>query len=71
MERGQKVMCNGYEGTITKVCDGQLSGMVEVRLERGDVCVDASELKRFDNPPVKFVGMDGDLAVYRGRDLSL
>jgi len=36
---GQKVICNGHKGTVTKVCDGQLSGMVEVRLERGSVCV--------------------------------
>jgi hypothetical protein len=36
---GQKVICNGFEGRITKVCDGQLEGMVEVRMSRGSVCV--------------------------------
>jgi hypothetical protein len=36
---GQKVICNGYEGVISRVLDGQLSGMVEVRLDRGVVCV--------------------------------
>jgi len=39
---GQKVICNGYPGTITTVCDGQLKGMVEVRLARGSVCVSYS-----------------------------
>lgn len=39
---GQHVICNGYPGTIMEVCDGQLHGMVVVRLERGEVCVDAS-----------------------------
>ena len=36
---GQSVTCNGYPGTITAVCEGQLTGMVEVRLARGVVCV--------------------------------
>jgi hypothetical protein len=36
---GMKVICNGHEGTISRVLEGQLSGMVEVRLERGTVCV--------------------------------
>ncbi len=42
---GQKVTCNGYPGTITEVCTGQLSGMVVVRLASGSVCVDATEAK--------------------------
>lgn len=45
---GQKVICNGYDGAITKVCDGQLLGMCEVRLARGSVCVSISELLRFN-----------------------
>jgi hypothetical protein len=36
---GQNVICNGHDGTITKVHTGQLAGMVDVRLERGSVCV--------------------------------
>jgi hypothetical protein len=36
---GQKVICNGYPGIVTTVCGGQLTGMVEVRLARGSVCV--------------------------------
>lgn len=46
---GQKVICNGYEGTVMKVCDGQLSGMVEVRVPGGLVCVCARELARFND----------------------
>ena len=41
----QLVSCNGFPGVVTKICDGQLAGMVEVRLGSGIVCVDASELK--------------------------
>lgn len=37
---GQKVMCNGYPGVIKKVHTGQLSGMVDVKLERGLVTVE-------------------------------
>jgi hypothetical protein len=39
---GDKVICNGFRGSIAKICDGVLDGMVEVRLERGKVCVSAS-----------------------------
>lgn len=41
---GQPVTVNGFAGVIAKVCDGQLRGMVEVRLPRGMVCVDLSEV---------------------------
>ncbi len=44
---GQKVKCNGYDGTVTRVCDGQLEGMVEVRAPGGITCVSASEVVRF------------------------
>lgn len=40
---GQRVICNGYEGRVIRVLSGQLAGMIEVRLARGDVCVDASD----------------------------
>jgi len=43
---GDRVTCNGYPGTISEVCTGQLKGMVVVRLGRGKVCVDASELRK-------------------------
>ena len=39
---GDKVTCNGYEGTVQEVHYGQLSGMVDVRLDSGSVCVPAS-----------------------------
>jgi hypothetical protein len=42
---GDRVICNGYEGAIGKVCEGQLSGMYEVRLSSGVVCVDGSALR--------------------------
>ena len=38
---GERVICNGYPGTIDRVLTGQLAGMVEVRLARGFVCVSA------------------------------
>ena len=43
---GEKVQCNGYEGTITMICTGQLSGMVEVRVPGGVVCVDSAEVTK-------------------------
>jgi hypothetical protein len=36
---GQRVVANGYAGTITRVCEWSDS-MVEVRLPSGVVCVD-------------------------------
>lgn len=42
--RGARIICNGYPGTITKVCDGQLTGMYEVRVPGGIVCVGGSDL---------------------------
>ena len=49
-EVGQKVHCNGYIGTITAVCTGQLKGMYEVRLDRGGVCVDGTTLRAVEKP---------------------
>ena len=40
---GQRVICNGYPGTITRVCEWSDS-MVEVRISRGTTCVDFKEL---------------------------
>lgn len=37
--KGQSVICNGYPGTVQRMYDAD---MVEVRLERGAVCVSAS-----------------------------
>ena len=47
----QRVLCNGYEGTVTEVCTGQLKGMAVVRLDRGSVCVSISELLRAAKEP--------------------
>lgn len=44
LTEGQKVTTSGYNGTITKVCDGQLTGMYEVRLERGLICICGSDI---------------------------
>lgn len=44
----QRVWCNGNSGVITRLCDGQLTGMVEVRLPGGEVCVSASEVQPVD-----------------------
>jgi hypothetical protein len=39
---GDKVMCNGYPGTVSAVAVTP-AGMMEVKLERGGVCVDPSD----------------------------
>ena len=44
---GQRVICNGYDGTITRVCDWSPS-MVEVRVPGGTTCVGFSELRPID-----------------------
>lgn len=49
MKVGQQVMCNGFPGVITAICSGKLEGMVEVRLERGTVCVDATQVVLVDH----------------------
>ena len=47
---GQKVQCNGYPGVVSDVGTGQLKGMVEVRLDRGSVCVGADDAGLIVNP---------------------
>ena len=42
---GSKVIYSGYLGTIEKMHTGQLSGMADVRLSSGCVCVDLAELE--------------------------
>ena len=39
---GDSIVANGYRGSVGKVLDGQLEGMVEVRLPGGVACVSAS-----------------------------
>ena len=41
---GDKVTFSGYEGTIILVHVGQLTGMVDVRLDSGAICVDLKSL---------------------------
>ena len=36
---GDRVICNGYPGTVTEVCIGALTGMLVVRVPGGEVCV--------------------------------
>lgn len=55
-KNGQKVICNGYDATVTKICDGQLTGMVEVRCPGGLVCVSADELARFNEEKYRVDG---------------
>jgi len=45
IKQGQRVICNRHEGTIFRVLDGQLEGMVEVILSTGHVCIDITELE--------------------------
>lgn len=54
---GDAVVCNGYPGRISKVCDGALDGMVEVRLERGGQCLGACYP---DVYPLPTLQCDGD-----------
>ena len=44
MKVGDKVLCNGFEGAITRVCEWDLS-LVEVRLSSGTVCVGCNTVK--------------------------
>ena len=39
---GTKVMCNGHEGTVTRVCEWD-TDLVEVRLESGTICTGKSD----------------------------
>lgn len=39
-----KVRCNGYDGTISKVHIDKLIGMYDVRLPGGLICVDESDI---------------------------
>jgi hypothetical protein len=41
-KRGDRVICNGYPGTVQTVYTDKYGSMVDVRLERGEVCVSAS-----------------------------
>lgn len=44
---GQIVRCNGFDGCrIVQVCTGQLTGMAEVRVPGGIVCVGISDLNK-------------------------
>ena len=40
---GEHVICNGYPGTVTRLCEFSDS-MIEVRVPGGVVCVDAGEV---------------------------
>lgn len=40
LQRGQKVFCNGYPGTVMR---HYYQGMYEIRLPGGEVCVGESE----------------------------
>ncbi len=41
---GSKVLCNGYPGTVTAIAPETPQGMVNVRLERGTVCVSIQDV---------------------------
>jgi hypothetical protein len=46
MKVGEKVIYNGYDGTVIEVHAGVLAGMVDVRLDAGVVCVSSLDLKK-------------------------
>lgn len=46
----QRVICNGFNGTVVEICTGQLAGMCVVRLNAGSTCVSISELLKFNSP---------------------
>ena len=51
LKEGDKVLCEGFNGRVTKLCEWSLTpetehGMVEVTLERGHVCVTTKYLVR-------------------------
>lgn len=38
----ERVICNGYPGSVQEICTGQLDGMVVVRVPGGRTCVSSS-----------------------------
>ena len=57
---GTQVRVNGEWGTITEVHEGQLTGMIDVRLRSGSVTVPESEVvRRFTPAPGGGVFADG------------
>lgn len=40
---GEKVICNGYSGVVTEICDGVMTGMYIVRLQRGTYCIGGTD----------------------------
>lgn len=53
--QGQAVICNRQEGVVSAVLTGELEGMVEVRLERGEVCVSANYPDCYPKPEPRFI----------------
>jgi hypothetical protein len=45
----QKVMCNGYPGIIVKIHTGKLTGMCDVRLDRGMTTVSITGLTNYND----------------------
>jgi hypothetical protein len=41
---GTDVICNGFRGTVIEVCGGKLTGMIVVRLDRGETCVGSNSV---------------------------
>ena len=48
--KGDKVTINGYLGTITEIHTDIRKGMVDVRLDRGEVTVDIKSVKTWPVP---------------------
>jgi len=46
IKKGDAVVVNDYPGTVQIVHKGQLEGMLSVRLRAGEICVDATTVKR-------------------------
>ena len=42
---GDKVMCNGYEGRVIRLCEWS-DALIEVRVPGGEVCVDSIEVEK-------------------------
>lgn len=61
---GTRVMCHGFPGVVSKVLDGQLDGMVEIKFDSGSgiVCVGISQF---------FQGYPGDYVLESKKTMDL
>lgn len=66
---GQKVKYGEFDATVMKICDGSLSGMLEIRVPGGVTCVGVTEVTR-DRPGASEVGRAMALTQYEEKNAA-